>query len=265
MNYRVRIDDEILKAKIDRHNSIWMYRAPREKPIDIKPGVYILADERGYCCYVGQTDNFKRRMADHRNRDKFCWWTHTIYFWDENSDAAFISKDDREWYEKKLKEVVEVKHPTFTKKVHRQPRNPGGGEDVLKEMLDLLKVIGFDAETPSFSTAPEIENSQSHNPVTDQHRPSGRACPEPTPHKNHKPKLGAWPNYTVLARAIAEKNGKPGTAGGIQQKLTNFWVPGRGRYVKANVVTRQMLESFGVVFDSDGFVKSCENVPFPLP
>lgn len=162
MNYRVRIDDEILKAKIDRHNSIWMYRAPREKPIDIKPG-------------------------------------------------------------------------------------------------------GFGAEAPSFSTVPEIENSQSHNPVTDQHRPSGRACPEPTPHKNHKPKLGAWPNYTVLARAIAEKNGKPGTAGGIQQKLTNFWVPGRGRYAKANVVTRQMHESFGVVFDGDGFVKSCESVPFPLP
>ena len=78
------------------------------------------------------------------------------------------------------------------------------------------------------------------------------------------PPRGAWPNYTSLANAIAEKNGKPGAARGIQQKLTNFWIPSRGRYAKANVETRQMLESFGIVFDSDGFVKSCENVPFPL-
>ena len=84
------------------------------------------------------------------------------------------------------------------------------------------------------------------------------------PHKNHRPKLGSWPNHTALAKAIAVKNGKPGTAGGILQKLTNFWAPSRGCYAKANVETRQMLESFGVVFDSDGFVKSCENVPFPL-
>ncbi len=263
MNYKVRINDEILRVKIDGHNSIWMCRASREKPIDKKPGIYILTDERGYCCYVGQTDDFKRRMGDHR-RDNFCWWTYTIYFWDENSDAAFVSEDDRKWYERALKEAVETKHPNFTKKVQRHPRRPGGGETVLKEILDLLKVIEFEVEAPSPSAEHEIGDSQSHNSVADQHRQRGMANPEPTPHKNHQPHLGAWPSYTALAKAIAEKNGKPGTAGGIQQNLTNFWMPSRSRYAKAGAERRQMLESFGVVFDGEGFVKSCENVPFPL-
>ena len=65
-------------------------------------------------------------------------------------------------------------------------------------------------------------------------------------------------------RAIADKNGKPGTAGGIQQKLTNFWVPSRRRYAKANTATRQKLESVGIIFDEEGFVTSCANVPYPL-
>lgn len=92
--------------------------------------------------------------------------------------------------------------------------------------------------------------------------PSGRE--EPIPKKNHHPPLGAWPTYTALAKAIANKNGKPGTAGGIQQKLTNFWVPSRRRYAKANAATRQKLESVGIIFDEEGFVTSCANVPYPL-
>ena len=108
MNYQVKIDDGILKAKISGHHSIWMHRAPRGKGAEAKPGIYILADERGYCCYVGETDSFKVRMASHESKDKFCWWTHSIYFWDENPTTAFGSTDDRRWYEKSLKEAVET-------------------------------------------------------------------------------------------------------------------------------------------------------------
>ena len=127
-------------------------------------------------------------------------------------------------------------------------------------MLSLLDVIGF--ETGMFTSSPTID-SLPEPPRPDHSGTQGRR-PEPLPHKNHKPPLGGWPNYTALARAIAETLGKPGAAGGINQKLTNFWAPGRGRYSKASPGTRRMLESYGVEFDKDGFVKSCANVPFPI-
>lgn len=264
MNYIVRMDGEVLKAKVDEHmHSIWMCRTLREKPIDEKPGIYILIDSQGYCCYVGQTSGLQGRMRDHRNERKLFWWTHTVYFLDENPDGAFLSKDHREWYEKSLKEAVEFKHPTFTNRVGRQPRKPNGGESVLKEMLDLLKVIGFDAKVPAPTTTLEIEHSESHHRQADR-RPRNESRTEPSSRITHRPPLGAWPNYTALAKAIAERRGMPGTAGGILQKLTNFWIPSRGRYAKANPETRQLLESFGVKFDGDGFVKSCASVPFPL-
>lgn len=262
MNYKVRIDDGILKARIDGHHTIWMHRAPREKPVDAKPGIYVLTDSRGYCCYVGETDNLKNRMSTHETRDKFCWWTHTVYFWDDSPAAAFSSTDDRRWYEKRMKESVESKHPTFTKTVQNKPE-PVSGKEVLGEMLDLLDVIGFDTAKEALSQESPSPDASSHHPATKKSS-SKASRVEPFPPKNHKPPLGPWPNHTTLAKAIANKNGKPGTAGGILQKLMNFWVPGRRRYAKASPETRKMLEAYGVEFDGDGFVKSCERVPFPL-
>ena len=254
--YEVTIDDEIWRVKrIDKRHPIWMCHAPREKPINAKPGIYILTDDSGNRCYVGETDNFKRRMQDHKR--KLRWWAYTIYFWEDDQNSAFLQTDDRYWYEKHLKESVETKHKTVTQRVHNRPE-PNCGREVLKEMLDLLEVIKFDAEDVMESS----DQIQRNLPMRMQCE-DGRA-PEPIPHRNHRPPLGDWPTYTALAHAIAEKNGSPGTAGGIQQKLTNFWAPGRGRYCKANTATRQMLESYGVAFDMDGFVKSCANVPFPL-
>ena len=258
MKYEVRIDEGVLKARIAGNHTIWMHRSPRGQSVEAKPGVYVLVDDRGYCCYVGETDNIKERISKHENDDKFCWWTHTIYFWDANPSSSFSSTDDRRWFEKQMKEAVESKHPTFTKTVQSKPE-PDSGLEVLSEMQALLYVIGFETQRP-------VTPSLNPQPRQTQRRPqpSHHQSSEPMPYKNHRPKLESWPNHTALAKAIAEKNGKPGTAGGILQKLTNFWAPSRGRYAKANVETRQMLESFGVVFDSDGFVKSCENVPFPL-
>ena len=266
MNYIVEIDDEIMKAKKSaKHKSIWMCRVPREKPVDKKPGVYILVDGQGYCCYVGETSNLQERMRRHRNGKELFWWTHTVYFWDENSDASFQSTDDRHWYEKKLKESVEFKHPTFTDQVSKNPRKPEGGEEVLYEMLDLLKVIEFDAEVTSSPSSPRSDNLQVHNrnSLAGRRRQSISST-EPFPRKNHRPPLGNWPTYTALAKAIAERRGIS-TAGGILQKLTNLWIPSRGSHAKANAETRQMLESLGVKFDADGFVKSCAEVPYPLP
>ena len=132
----------------------------------------------------------------------------------------------------------------------------------LAESLDDAELLRYENNRPI--------NKIPQQPCPPIRKRSSRSAPrssraEPTPHKNHHPPLGVWPTYTALAKAIANKNGKPGTAGGIQQKLTNFWVPSRRRYAKANVTTRQMLESFKIIFDSEGFVKSCANVPYPLP
>ena len=252
MKYEVRIDDNVLKVRIAGNHTIWMHRSSRSQTTESKPGVYILVDERGYCCYVGETDNIKERISTHESRDQFCWWTHTIYFWDANPSSAFSSTDDRRWFEKQMKVAVEPRHPTFTKAVQNKPE-PDSGSEVLSEMLALLNVIGFETMLQS-----------PPSPPPPQQLPPPQSSEEPTPHKNHHPPLGDWPTYTALAKAIADKNGKPGTAGGIQQKLTNYWVPSRLRYVKANATTRKMLESFKIVFDSEGFVKSCANVPNPL-
>lgn len=265
MNYKVKIDDGVLKARLDGHHTIWMYRAPRSHAVEPKQGLYLLVDDRGYCCYVGETDNVKTRMGTHASHDKFCWWTHSIYFWDEGPHSAFSSTDDRRWYEKQLKEAIESHHPTFTKNVQNKPR-PESGEDVLHEILALLDVIGFEtnASLPCLASQGGDASEPTSQPQPGP-RPPGSTHIEPTPHRNHRPPLGDWPTYTELARAIAERRGLPGTAGGIQQKLTNFWAPGRGRYAKANPTTRQMLEDFGVKFDDDGFVESCAGVPYPLP
>jgi len=261
MNYNVTIEDGVMKAKIAERSFslIWMHRKPRGRPVESKPGLYILVDDRGYCCYVGETKNFKERMARHESEDKFCWWKHSIFFWDEHPSSAFASTDDREWYEKRLKEIVAKKHPTFMKKVHNPP-SPASGEEVLRAIVSLLDVIGFERGE---LTAPTVIGQPERQVRIEQSSSQGRTS-EPLPHKNHRPPLGSWPNYTALAHAIAEANGKPSTAGGIHQKLTNFWAPGRGRYSKANSETRTMLESYGIVFDREGFVKSCANVPFPL-
>ena len=148
MNYKVKIEDGVLKARIDGHHSIWMHRAPRSSAAERKPGLYLLVDDRGYCCYVGETDNFKARMGTHESHDKFCWWSHCIYFWDEGPHSAFSSTDDRRWYEKQLKEAIEARHPTFTKSVQNKPQ-PESGDDVLGEIFALLDVIGFDVGVSS--------------------------------------------------------------------------------------------------------------------
>lgn len=153
MHYKVKIENDILMARIDGHHSIWMYRAPRSAPSDPKPGLYILIDDRGYCCYVGETDNFKGRMRTHESTDKFCWWSHSIFFWDDSSSGAFNSTDDRRWYEKQLKEIAERNHPTFTKSVQNKPK-PLSGDDVLSEMLSLLDVIGFNVGNSSMTKPP---------------------------------------------------------------------------------------------------------------
>lgn len=265
MNYKVKKDEETFEAQIAGPHTIWLHRAPRAKSVDAKPGIYVLTDSRGYCCYVGETDNLKQRMSEHESTNKYWWWTHTIYFWDENSDKAFSSTDDRHWYEKSMKESVESKHPTFTKNVHAKPE-PAGGKEVLGEMLALLDVIDFDtAKKASSPGSPHPVASSRPTPTKKSSSKTSRA--EPSPPKNHRPPLGPWPNHTTLAKAIAKKNGKPGTAGGILHKLTNFWEPGRGTsgaYSRANPETRKMLQAFGVEFDGDGFVKSCARVPFPL-
>lgn len=258
MNYKVSIEDGILKAKVDGRHTIWMYYAPRGKTVEQRPGIYVLTDDRGYCCYVGEASNVKTRLPRHEGERKLQWWTHVIYFCDEGLHA-FASTGDRHWYEKNLKEVIETKHPTFTERVQNEPE-PTSGKEVLCEMMSLLNVIGFKTLRPS--QIPSDPQPMCLHGRSQQHK---RQSSEPVPNKNHHPPLGAWPTYTALAKAIADKNGKPGTAGGIQQKLTNFWVPSRRRYAKANATTRQMLESFKIVFDSEGFVKSCANVPNPLP
>ena len=157
MHYKVKIENDILMARIDGHHSIWMYRAPRSAPSESKPGLYILIDDRGYCCYVGETDNFKSRMRTHESTDKFCWWSHSIFFWDDSSSGAFNSTDDRRWYEKQLKEFAERNHPTFTKSVQNKPK-PLSGDDVLSEMLALLNVIGFDVKN---SSVPDVSHKES--------------------------------------------------------------------------------------------------------
>lgn len=153
MHYKVKIESDILTAKIDGHHSIWMCRAPRNAPSESKSGVYILIDDRGYCCYVGETDNFKSRMRRHESEDKFCWWSRSIFFWDEISSGAFNSTDDRRWYEKQLKEIAERTHPTFTKSVQNKPK-PLSGDEVLLEMLSLLDVIGFNVGDSSMTNPP---------------------------------------------------------------------------------------------------------------
>lgn len=271
MNYKVKIENGILKANIDGRHYIWMCRAPRRAPVETKSGLYVLTDDMGYCCYVGESDNFKTRMSAHESEDKFCWWSTSVFFWDESPSGAFDSTDDRRWYEKNLKKILEAKHPTFTKKVYNKPK-PNSGDEVLKELLSLLDMIGFetvqsDEETESGGQVPAAERATRRTQPMSP-RPTSRnsaSRQEPTPHKNHRPPLGAWPNYTTLARAIAERRGRPGAAGGIQQKLTNFWIPGRRQYAHANQQTRTMLEGLGVEFDETGFVKSCAAVPFPLP
>lgn len=265
MNFEVKIDGDILKAKIGGHHTIWMCRAPRGVSIKTKSGIYILTDNRGYCCYVGQTNNFRSRMATHASNDKFFWWTHTIYFWDGTDDDkldAFASTGQRQWYEKKMKEAIELKHPTFTEKVQKEPKPPSGDE-VLGEMLDLLDVIDFatDKKLPSPGLGHPVASSR---PTPTKKSSSKASRAEPSPPKNHRPPLGSWPSHTALAKAIAVKNGNPKADGGILHKLTNFWESGRNRYTKASPKTRKMLESFGVEFDSDGFVKSCACVPYPL-
>lgn len=132
----------------------------------------------------------------------------------------------------------------------------------LAESLDDAELLRYENNKP-ISKKPQQPNCSRR--VSPSRSAPGCSRAEPIPHKNHHPPLGAWPTYTALAKAIADKNGKSGTAGGIQQKLTNFWVPSRRRYAKANAATRQMLSSYKVDFDDDGFVKSCANVPYPLP
>lgn len=171
MNYVVKIEDGILMARVAGHHTIWMYRAPRSSSVEEKPGLYLLVDDRGYCCYVGETDKFKTRMCSHESTDKFCWWTHSIYFWDEAPHSAFSSTDDRRWYEKKLKEAIEIRHPTFTKMVQNKPK-PESGDEVLNEMLALLDVIGFDVDSasplsssvPLTTQAETLSGNESHFP-----------------------------------------------------------------------------------------------------
>ena len=48
MNYNVTIEDGVMKAKIAERSFslIWMHRKPRGRPVESKPGLYILVDDR---------------------------------------------------------------------------------------------------------------------------------------------------------------------------------------------------------------------------
>lgn len=207
MNYEVSIDAGILKAKIADRHTVWMWRAPRGASINWasvkRPlGIYILTDKHGYCCYVDQTNNFRSRMSTHEHQGKFCWWTHTIYFWDESERLnAFASTGDRQWYEKKMKEAIENKHPTFTEKVQNEPK-PKSGDEVLGEMLALLDIIDFDTDKKASSSG-STHPSASSRPTPTKKSSSKTSRAEPSPPKNHKPPLGpSWPSYTALAKAM---------------------------------------------------------------
>jgi hypothetical protein len=252
-----------------------------------EPMVYILIGDARSAYYVGEATDARKRLSEHLGG--FSWWNRALVF--HHRSGAFGNSGTRKYLQQGLFDKMRALGPAivFASKVAGSQEPENGAAPILDQIYQfcrILSILPFCASSPDLFVGgaisaivpvaeplppppqktetkilPETETGTKTEAETGT---KTKKHPEPEPHKEHHPPLGSWHRIGKLARAIAERNGKPGTAGGIEQKLTNFWAPGRGRYAKANPETRAMLEYYGVEFDDEGFVKSCANVPLQL-
>jgi hypothetical protein len=237
-----------------------------------EPMVYILIGDARSAYYVGEANNARQRLTEHVSG--FSWWNRALVF--HHRSGAFGNSGTRKYLQQGLFDKMRALGPAivFASKIAGSQEPENGAAPILDQICQFCRVLSIlpfcTASTDLFvggaisAVVPDAELLPPSPPPPPPPPPPSTRYPEPKPHKNHHPPLGQWRRYGELAKAIAARNGRPGTAGGIEQKLTNFWVPGRGRYCKANPETRAMLEHYGVDFDDDGFVKSCANVPLQL-
>ncbi len=222
------------------------FQCPRKReaiPHDASKGVYLLLDDRHTLCYVGEAGRgaggIGSRILNHVN-SKETWWSHAVFF------VGPFEKDEdlRYWVERRLFELAKPHFAVVSSAPEWKRPVPDKGDETLRNILSLCALLGLPFSRPIGPQKPSRE--------------------EPYPGKNHNVPHGNWPGLRALAQAIAaEKNEGKGDQG-MEQVLKNFWVPSRQKWRKAGPQMRALLESVGVEFDDEGFVKSCAKVPFPL-
>lgn len=249
--FTVQTDDSAFGQKVVEGNAfgIRAFQCPRTSiPADKSKGVYLLLDDRHSLCYIGEagkgSGGIGARISTHvKALEK--WWSHAVFFvgaFDEDEDLRY-------WIERRLFDLAKPHFIVVSSAAEWKKPVPDEGDEVLGKILMLCALLGLPFSRPDDSKP----------------KPPSPLRGEPYPGKNHCVPHGNWPGLGALARAVAaDRNGGKG-AQGIEQVLKNFWVPSSGKWAKAGPARRAVLESVGVEFDRDGFVKSCAKVPYPLP
>lgn len=203
--------------------------------------VYLLLDDARQVYYVGETNDVNGRHASHRRQ--YPWWNHAVYFHVE----AFGVERLRKYLQDRLFDRVRALQAgvvLVTRLAGFKGTVPAQGETFWRQMClcgRALRILPFIDDSLFSWVVPATG-------FVDQTR-DGKNPDKPQPWNAHR-----------LSVALANRAGKPGSAGYLYQVLRAF------KERKAGAAWRPLLESAGIEFDPvTGLVSDWSKAKNPLP